>query len=67
MTTKCVLYNRLIYKYLLQKNVGTTPEGVAQHFVYYVYVIIIYAFVPMHRTPLGFLCLAHDPTSLLQR
>ena len=67
MTTKCVLHNRLIYKYLLQKNVGTTPEGVAQHFVYYVYVIIKYAFVQMHRTPLEFLYLAHDLTSLLQR
>ena len=32
MTTKCMLYKRLIYKYLLQKNVGTTPEGVAPTF-----------------------------------
>ena len=63
MTTKCMLYKRLIYKYLLQKNVGTTPEGVAQHFVYYVYVIIKYAFVPMHQTLLGFLCLVHNLTS----
>lgn len=63
MTTKCMLYKRLIYKYLLQKNVGTTPEGVAQHFVYYVYVIIKYAFVPMHQTLLGFLYLVHDLTS----
>ena len=67
MITKYVLYKRLLYKYLLQKNVGTTPEGLAPTFVYYVYVIIKYAFVLMHQTPLGFLCLAHDPTSLLQR
>ena len=32
MTTKCVLYKRLIYKYLLQKNVDTTPKGVAPTF-----------------------------------